>query len=81
MIRFHLQRLIADHEFKNDKKLTIERLSREVGIHRTTLTKIIGKKGYNTTTNNIDVLCRFFNCQISDLIEYIPDDELGNIGP
>ncbi len=35
---------------------------------------------YNETIKRIDVemlnrLCKVFNCQISDLLEYVPDDE------
>lgn len=77
MIRFRLKEVIADREFKVGKRVTFEEIAGATGIHRTTLSKIAGQRGYNTTTDNIDKLCRYFGCKVSDLVEYVPDEELG----
>ncbi|GAM09948.1 hypothetical protein OR1_02232 [Geobacter sp. OR-1] len=76
MIRFRLKGIIADQEFKSGKRLTFEEIAHETGIHRTTLSKISGVRGYNTTTDNIDKLCRYFGCKVSDIMEYVPDEEV-----
>jgi putative transcriptional regulator len=73
MIRFRLKEMIADMEFREGKRISLETLSRETGIHRSTLSRIAGQKGYNTTTENIDKLCNFFNCPIEKIMEHIPD--------
>lgn len=51
--------------------------SRETGIHRTALSRIAGQRGYKTTTDNIDVLCRYFDCPVESLMEYVPDEQVG----
>ena len=33
------------------------------------------KKNMHVSTHTLDVLCRLLDCQIQDLVEYIPDDE------
>lgn len=77
MIRFHLKKLIADYEHRHGRRLTMGELAAETGIYRTTLSRIAGPKPFNTTTENLDGLCRFFGCQISDLVEYVPDQTPG----
>lgn len=73
MIRFRLKERIADFEFREGRHLTLEELSGKTEIHRTTLSRIATKRGYNTTTENINNLCEFFGCQVADLMEYVPD--------
>ncbi len=75
MIRFRLKERVADWEFKHGKKLTLETLAKETGIHRTTLSKIGNIRGYNTTTDNIDAICLFFQCEVQDLMECVPNDD------
>ncbi|HET6421315.1 MAG TPA: helix-turn-helix transcriptional regulator [Geobacteraceae bacterium] len=76
MIRFRLKELIADREFKEGKRVTFEEVSEATGIHRTTLSKIASQRGYNTTTDNIDKLCRFFRCNVGNIMEYVPNEEV-----
>lgn len=71
MIRFHLKKLIADWEFDKGRRLTLEELAQATGIHRTTLSRIANQKGYNTTTDNIDSVCQFFECTVDKVMEYI----------
>ena len=39
-----------------------------------TLSKLGRQKGYNATTDILDRLCRFFDCPIEQLVEYVPDE-------
>ena len=81
MIRFRLREVISEREFQSGKRITQEEIALATGIHRTTLSKISGQRGYNTTTDNIDKLCRFLGCKVEDLMQYIPDEEiLGTLG-
>jgi len=70
VIRYRLRELIADYQFRTGKRLTLEEVANQTGIHRTTLSKIANHRSYNTTTDNIDKLCKYFQCNISDLMEY-----------
>ncbi|MGE9293688.1 MAG: helix-turn-helix domain-containing protein [Puniceicoccales bacterium] len=73
MVRFRLKELIADKEFKEGRRITLEEVSRETGIHRTTLSKIANQKGYVTNTDVLDRLCIFFGVPISGSAEHIAE--------
>lgn len=72
MIRFRLKEVIADKEFEIGRRITLEEIAKETGIHRTTLSKIANQRGYNTTTANIDKLCIFFQCSVDKIVEHVP---------
>ncbi len=74
MIRFRIQELLAEKQFKNGRRVTISELSEATGINRGTLSKMVNQKGYSTVTSNIDQLCNFFECKVEDLMEFIPDE-------
>ena len=74
MIRFRLKELIAEWEFQHGQKLTLEKISSSTGIHRVTLSKIANIRGYSTTTENVEKICRFFDCPIQMLMERVPDE-------
>ncbi len=71
MIRFRLKELIAEKEFQDGKRLTLEQVAKDTGIHRTTLSKIANNKGYNATTDILDKLCEYFEVELSQVAEYI----------
>jgi putative transcriptional regulator len=79
VIRFRLREMIIDKEFKEGRRITLEEVSQGTGIQRTTLSRIAGQRGYNTTTDNMDKLCRYFGCSVDKLMEYVPDEELSVI--
>lgn len=76
MIRFRLKELISEEEFRSGKRITLGSIAQVTGIKQPTLSRIAGTRGYNTTTDNIDKLCRYFNCKVSDLMEYVPDEDV-----
>ena len=75
MIRFRIQELIAEKHFREGRRVTLLDLSLATGISRVTLSKMVNQIGYSTVTDNLDSLCKFFNCKLSDLAEYVPDDQ------
>ena len=79
MIRFRLREMIIDKEFKEGRRITLEEIARGTEIQRSTLSRISGQRGYNTTTDNIDKLCRFFNCSVDKLMEYVPNEEISGV--
>ena len=74
MLRFRLRRLMEDIEYREQRRLTMTESSEATGIVRTTLSRMVGPKHFNTTTDNLERLCKFFGCQVSDLVEYVPDE-------
>ena len=74
MIRFHLKELIADKEFEDKRRITIGEISKETGINRMTLSKIINHPGHSTVTDNLDKLCNYFDCSIEQLVTHIKEN-------
>ena len=67
MIKCHLSRLMGE------RKLKLVDVARETGLHRNTVTLL-----YNETAARVDLeamerLCKFFDCKVEDLFEYVPD--------
>ena len=74
MIRFRVKELISDKSFREDRRVTVNEVAQQTGIHRATLSKLVNEKGYNTGTENIDRLCSYFGCSVGEVMEFIPDD-------
>lgn len=73
MLRFKLKELIAEKEFSENRQITLKEIAAETGINRMTLSKIVNHKGHSTVTDNIDKLCKYFNCEVSDIVEFIKE--------
>jgi putative transcriptional regulator len=76
MLRLKIKELIAKKEFDEGRRVTIGEVAEAAGIHRMTLSKMINQRGYNTGTENLDRMCAYFQCNIEDIIEYVPDEYL-----
>lgn len=74
MIRFYLQKMISEKQFKEDRRITMAEITEATGINRVTLSKMINQKGYSTVTDNLDKLCKFFDCKLEDIAEYISEE-------
>lgn len=73
MIRFRINELMADKGFRERRVVTIAEVAEGTGIHRATLSKLAHQPGANTVTDNIDKLCRYFGCTVSDVMTYIEE--------
>lgn len=73
MIRFLINELLSEKQFKEGRRITLIEVSEATGINRMTLSKMINHKGYSTVTDNLDKLCTFFECRVEDLVEHIPE--------
>lgn len=73
MIRFKLKELITDKSFREGRRITLQEVAEGTGIHKTTLSKMQQPTPHNVTTSNIDFLCKYFDCKVQDLVEYVPE--------
>ena len=73
MIRFYLKEQLSEKGFREKRRVTLEEASRATGIGRNTLSRIASNRGCNTTTDNLDKLCKYFECSLSDLAVYVED--------
>ena len=67
MIRCHLARLLGE------RKLKISDVSRDTGINRGTLSRLYYEKAERFEAEALDQLCRYFGCQMGDLLEFVDD--------
>jgi len=76
MIRFKLKEALAEKSFREGRRVSLDDVKSSTGINKSTLSRISTVRGYNTTTDNIDKLCRFFGCSVDKLMEYVPNEEV-----
>ena len=67
MIRCHLARLMGEHKMKIVDVAAQDRFKPEHGD------AAVQGDGSAHRTRRLDKLCKLFDCQISDLLEFIPD--------
>lgn len=63
MIRCHLARMMGEH------KIRIADVVRETGLSRATVTLLYKETAQKVDLDTIEKLCRFFKCQVGDLLE------------
>ena len=68
MIKCKLKALRFNHNM-----ITQEELSQFTGIRKQTISDMELGKSKTYSTENLTSLCKYFNCSIADIIEYIPD--------
>lgn len=74
MLKSKLGYLMLDHQIKS-----VSALAEKIDLSRETLRKIYnGTKLESLNLETIVKLCKFFNCEIQDIIQYIPDEENSN---
>lgn len=76
MIRFRLSELIAEKQFREGRRVTLLEIADATGINRMTLSRMLNVRGYNTVTDNLDRLCAYFACAMSDLAVFVPDSSV-----
>jgi DNA-binding Xre family transcriptional regulator len=73
MLRYRLKELIANKEFSERRRVTIQEVAEATGITRNTLSKMLNQHGASVRTDNLDRLCAYFGCRIEELVEYVAE--------
>ncbi len=68
-IKAHLGRLLGE------RKLRASEVARKTGINKNTLSSLYNEKVSGIRFGTLEKLCKFLDCSIGDLIEYVPDEE------
>lgn len=68
-MRVHLGRLLGE------RKLRASEVSRKTGINKNTLSSLYNERVSGIRFDTLEKLCRFLDCSVNDLIEYIPNEE------
>lgn len=72
MIRIHLSRMLGE------KRITQKQLSLETGIRAATINEIYHEMAERINLEHLDKICEYLECDITDLIEFIPKDKIQN---
>jgi len=75
VININLRKAMSEHSSKIGKKVTYADIAAGTGLSKATLEALGSRNHYNTTLATVDSLCKFFECDLSDLLEYRPAPE------
>lgn len=66
VIRCHLSRLMGE------RKMKIVDVARATGLHRNTVTLLYQESATRIDIEAIDKLCELFECEVGELLEFVP---------
>lgn len=69
MIKCHLSRLMGE------RRLKVVDVAREIGVHRNSITLLYNDTANRVELSTVNALCKFFECEVGELFEFIDDDE------
>ena len=64
--------MLAQRSYEGNR-ITLVELAEQTGMSRSTLQRIANNPEHNTTTEQLDALCKALQCGLDDLLEYTPD--------
>lgn len=76
MIYIQIEALIKQKKQEWGRRITLVEVAKATGISRITLHRIIRNEGYSTLTDHLDKLCAFFECELHELVRYVPDQPI-----
>jgi putative transcriptional regulator len=71
--RFEELRLKKSRE--QGERLPLRKIIQETGLAETTLLRLSNGTNSRIDYTTLDALCRYFNCSVGDLLEYVPQSE------
>lgn len=75
MLRYRVAELIAEKKFNEGKVTTISEIADATAVSRRILSALANnRRDANPTAETLEKLCRYFNCAVGQLVEYIPDE-------
>jgi len=69
MIKIKLSDLLGKH------KMTQKSLAEQANIRPATVSKMYYEEVKRIDVKHLNNICKVFNCEISELLEYIPDEK------
>jgi putative transcriptional regulator len=73
-IKNKLKILISQKEYRENRKLPYRTIAEEAKIPLSVLTDYTSQNVKRFDVNTLEKLCKYFDCQPGDLLEYTPDD-------
>jgi DNA-binding Xre family transcriptional regulator len=73
MIRSKLKYLRVKKEEEEGRKLTYKVITEETNLSEGVLVRLMNSNFERVETPTLNTLCRYFACDLCDLLEYVPD--------
>ena len=67
--------LLAEKRVKERRKISLAEIASETGVPRQTLYAWENNTVTRFDSHVMDALCKYFDCKIGDLFQYVPDGE------
>lgn len=58
-----------------ERRTTAKAVAKATGLGGSTISKLRNSKNANININTLDKLCTYFDCKLTDLIDYIPEKQ------
>jgi putative transcriptional regulator len=75
MIYIQIKEVIQAKSIAWGRRITLNELANATGISRMTLSRMVNNQGYSTVTDQLDKLCTFFECDIQELVKFVPNNQ------
>lgn len=75
MIRILFKKMLDEKAFRERRRISISDVCNETGLSRPTVSRIANTPGYTTSTDTLDGLCEYFDCQPGDLLEWVKEPD------
>lgn len=59
-----------------EARITQKELSERTGIRQASISDYVNNKNIMIAKRHLDILCKFFNCKVEDLVEYELDPQV-----
>ncbi|WP_338595217.1 helix-turn-helix transcriptional regulator [Clostridium baratii] len=69
MIEFKLHIKMAE------KRINQLELSKATGIGKNSINRYYNNTCDKITKEHLDILCKYFDCELQDIVEYVPDNK------
>jgi DNA-binding Xre family transcriptional regulator len=65
--------LVAERQIKSGKRLGIRTIATEAGASVSTVQRLLNNSIRRVPLDDLALLCKYFNCQVGDILVYSPD--------
>jgi putative transcriptional regulator len=72
MVRFRIAERIAYRERQLGRRIPLNEIAAATGISAQTLSNLRAPRAIVTNTAYVETLCKYFACEVGDLIEFDP---------
>ncbi len=72
MITLNIKAVMTARSVQWGRRVTLTEVANATGISRMTLTRMMRQTEYSTGIHQLDKLCQFFQCELTELVSYFP---------